>query len=104
MIKHEDDRRVLYDWANGDFKSIKTIVTKKRTEVGGHSHLYKEEIFFLIQGEIIIKTVGPITEYNVKPPAVIEVLRGFYHQFLCEKDTILICASTEMYDSKDDIK
>lgn len=105
MTIHEDDRRILYDWANGDFKSAKAIEIKSDfVIIGGHSHRSKDELFFLMKGSISVLEVGGEASYNVNAPKEIFIPRGIYHRFVCREGTILLCAATEMYDQNDEIK
>lgn len=102
---HDDDRRTLFDYANGDFKSAKAIVVKKDDVViGDHKHVKKDEQFLLLMGTITEMIVGDKISYNVKGPYPVFVKRGIYHKFICEKGVILLCAATELFDEKDDYK
>jgi len=52
-MKHEDNRRIIYDWANGNYKSIKTVYVKEPINIGDHYHNNKEEHFMLVSGEFL---------------------------------------------------
>lgn len=104
MNKHEDDRRVLFDWASGDFKSAKAVIIKKRIAVGDHYHKNKDEEFLLLTGEFIELIVGDLKLFNVKAPYYVSVKRGTYHRFVCEENSILLGTATELFDINDELK
>lgn len=101
-MRHEDERRILYDWASGAFKSAKVVVFKKDTEIGNHLHLKKDEEFFLLSGKFIELEVGLEHLTDVEAPFYIKAPRHIYHRFVCEKGSILLSVATELYDTKDD--
>lgn len=103
-MKHEDDRRILFDWANGDFKSAKAVIVKQQIAIGDHYHRNKEEEFLLLTGEFITLQVGEITTRNVKAPYKINIPRGVYHKFICSEGSILLGVATELFDEKDEIR
>jgi mannose-6-phosphate isomerase-like protein (cupin superfamily) len=103
MIQHIDDRRILIEWASGEFKTVKTLYIKQEMYIGDHYHLKKDEVFFLALGEFLELTLGDSTAYNVKAPYTFTVPRGMYHKFKCSIDSILLCACTEQFDSTDEI-
>lgn len=104
MQKHEDDRRIIYDYASGNFKSAKAVIVKKRIPIGDHYHLNKDEEFFLLHGEFIKIQVGEDIRYNVKAPHYVFVKRNTYHKFICEEGSILLGTATEPFDINDEIK
>lgn len=103
-MQHEDDRRIIYDWCQGDFKSAKALITKKICTVGDHHHLNKDEYFFLLQGKIFEMKLGEEIKKDIEAPFYIEVKRGTYHRFLLEEGSILLGTATELFDEKDEIK
>lgn len=100
MEKHEDDRRVLFDWAEGDFKSAKALIIKSEEPVGNHSHDNCNEEFLLLQGEFKEMIVGETNWTDVKAPIKITVKRGVYHKFVCSVGSILLCVASEKFNSK----
>lgn len=101
---HEDTRRTLYDWAQGNFKSAKAVVVKEQLYVGDHYHNNKDEEFFLLQGEFITLQVGDIILTGIKAPYHINIPRKTYHKFLLATGSILLGTSTELFDQTDEIK
>lgn len=102
MTEHIDGRRVLYDWAEGEFKSSKAVLFKTTTEIGNHYHLKKDEEFFLMLGRILEYQVGDVKGGEQVAPFHIVAKRGEYHRFLCEAGTILLSVATELYNTNDD--
>lgn len=103
-IKHEDDRRVLFDWANGDFKSAKAVIVKQAIAIGDHYHKEKDEHFLLLQGSFIEIIVGDFKAENIAAPYAVRVPRGTYHKFICSAGSILLGVATELFDENDEIK
>lgn len=104
MQIHEDNRRIIYDWASGDFKSAKAVIVKDRIAIGDHHHLKKDEEFFLLQGTFIELQIGSETQFFVKAPHKVFIPRGTYHRFICEEGSILLGTATEYFDESDEIK
>lgn len=103
-MKHEDDRRVIYDWATGDFKSAKAVIVKKEIPIGDHFHLHKEEQFFLLQGVFKELQLGDTIGYNIEAPHKVVVPKGMYHRFICSEGSILLGTATESFDPNDELK
>lgn len=103
-MKHEDSRRIIYDWAQGDFKSLKAVYIKEPVAVGDHYHNNKDEVFFLAVGHIKELVLGGTTQYNIDAPYTIFVPKGTYHKFVCTPDTIIFGGATELFDPNDEIK
>ena len=104
MTKHEDDRRIIFDWAQGNFKSCKAVVIKEEIAVGDHYHRYKDEEFFLLQGRFKHLEVGNLLLFNVDAPYKVVVPRLTYHKFICEAGSILLGTATELFNPDDEIK
>lgn len=104
LITHNDNRRTIYDFAQGNFKSLKAVVIKERVAVGDHYHNNKDEVFFLAVGCIEELTIGEKVVKDIFPPYLIEVTRGLYHKFICTPGTIIFGAATEEFDKNDEIK
>ena len=103
-LVNEDRRRILYEWVENDnIRSCKAVIVKESIVVGKHYHKKKDEIFFLLKGKIIEGKVGDMLISNVSAPYKLIVKRGTYHEFLFEKDSILLGAATEMFDINDEI-
>lgn len=103
-IKHEDDRRIIFDWAQGDFKSAKVVLIKEEIAVGDHHHNKKDEHFFLIKGSFKEIVLGDTIINNINAPHIINVPRGTYHKFICTAGSILLGVATEVYNQEDEIK
>lgn len=103
-MRHEDERRIIYDWAFGDFKSIKTVFVKNPINIGDHYHKNKDEHFMLVHGKFLEMQVGDGTLYDLEAPYVVVVKRNTYHRFVCEPGSILVCGATELFDENDEIK
>lgn len=102
MFKHEDNRRVLLDWANGKFETCKALIAKDGCVVGDHHHLHKDESFLLIHGKASLVQIGATLEFDVLPPAVWHVPRGTYHKFTLRPGSILIGTATAPFDPTDE--
>ena len=103
FYKNEDERRILYDWADGDFKASKALIIKSEEAVGDHYHLKKDEVFFLLKGKAKRVIIGTQESFDIEAPAKWECKRGTYHLFLLEKDSMLLCSATELFDPYDEI-
>jgi len=103
-IINEDNRRILYDWVQGEFKSAKVVIAKQAIPVGDHYHKNKDEIFFLLSGKFIEMINGDETMENVEAPFKVFVPRGTYHKFTLEPDSVLLGVATELFDPNDEIK
>ena len=104
MQIHEDDRRIIYDWALGNFKSAKAVIVKKEIPIGDHYHKNKEEEFLLLTGMFLELQVGEEITYNVKAPYKVFIPKNTYHKFICEKNSILLGTATQLFDINDEIK
>jgi len=102
--KHEDNRRVLYDWASGAFKSAKAVIVKEEIAIGDHYHLKKTEEFFLLEGSFKEIVVGDVRAFDVPAPYHVSVPPGVYHKFVCTAGSILLGVATELFDPGDEIK
>lgn len=103
-MKHEDDRRILFDWAQGDFKSAKAVIVKKAIAIGDHYHNKKDEYFLLLQGSFIELIVGKDRWDNIEAPYAVTIPRGTYHKFTCSEGSILLGVATELFDPEDELK
>lgn len=101
---HKDERRTIYDWANGVFKSIKTVYVHDTIPIGDHYHNNKDEHFMLVQGKFLELQIGDGTLVDIKAPYIVLIKRGTYHRFVCEPGSILVCGATERFDPNDEIK
>lgn len=104
-MKHEDNRRIIYDWTpSGVYKSNKVVYVKEPVAIGDHYHKEKDEHFFLAHGKFLEMQLGDGVLYNLEAPYVVNVPRGTYHRFVCEPGSILIGVATELFDPNDEIK
>lgn len=104
MNTHEDERRIIYDWAQGRFKSCKAVIVKQPIPIGDHYHNKKTEEFLLLQGEFIELNVGGEVSYNVQAPVKVVIPPGVYHKFICTPGSILLGTATELFDPNDEIR
>lgn len=102
METHRDERRILYDWAAGNFKSAKAIEILQTISIGGHFHKNKDEEFLLLKGKFLKVQIGENVNENISAPYYINVPRGVYHEFLCEAGSILLGTATEHFDKNDE--
>lgn len=101
---HEDSRRQIFDWANGEFKSAKALIAKTDCAVGDHFHREKEEQFFLLKGKMKEMQVGTTLLLNVEAPHYVFVPRNTYHRFVLEEGSILLGTASELFNPEDEIK
>lgn len=102
-MKHEDSRRIIYDFAQGNFKSLKAVYVKEEIGVGHHWHNNKDEVFFLAVGKFKELHLGDTTQYNIEAPYLVSVPRKTYHKFVCEPGSIIFGGATELFDPQDEI-
>lgn len=104
-MKHTDERRTIYDFAEGVFKSLKVVyIHSDNMPVGDHLHHEKDECFFLAVGKFLELQLGEEISYNVEAPFYFNVSRGTYHRFVCEAGSVIFGGATEKFDPKDEIK
>lgn len=103
-VKHEDERRVLFDWAQGEFKSAKAVIVKNGIAIGDHYHKNKDEAFLLLTGSFIELIIGESKQFNIAAPYSVRIPRGVYHKFVCAEGSILLGVATELFDENDEIK
>lgn len=104
MFKHEDERRTIIEWANGNFKVCKALIAKAGCSVGDHHHLRKDEEFLLLTGFASHVIIGEAQWRNVAAPITWRVPRGSYHRFDLAEGSILVGVATEEYDPADETK
>lgn len=104
MTIHEDERRIIYDWSEGSFKSAKAVIIKESINIGDHYHNNKTEEFLLLQGEFLELQLGKSTVFNITAPFKVVVPPGIYHRFVCTPGSILLGTATELFDPLDEIK
>lgn len=104
IISHTDERRKIYDFAQGEFKSAKAVIVIDEIPIGDHHHNNKTEEFLLLLGSFIECTVGEQTERNVPAPVKLIIPPGTYHKFICKRGSILLGVATELFDPTDEIK
>lgn len=104
MTTHTDNRRTIYDWASGNFKSCKAVIVHEPIPIGDHYHNNKTEEFLLLQGEFLELHVATAIMTNVKAPWYVLVPPGVYHKFICTPGSILLGTATELFDPNDEIR
>ena len=103
-MKHEDNRRTLYDWCNIGEISNKVVFVKEPINIGDHYHNNKDEHFFLVHGKFLEMQLGAVTFYDLDAPYIVNVPKGTYHRFICEPGSILVGVATKLFDQNDEIK
>lgn len=103
MLVHEDHRRLLLDWAQGDFKAAKAVVAKEPCVLGRHYHRNKDESFLLVSGCCEASIVGNQCFSAVMAPHFWHVPRGTYHEFHLQAGSVLMGVATEAFDPEDEI-
>ncbi len=103
MFKHEDNRRILIEWATGSFKECKVAIMKQDGVLGDHWHANKDEQFLLLQGRASKIVIGNRT-WTAEPACseVFFVPRNTYHAFHLDRGSVLLGAATELYDKDDE--
>ena len=104
MHVHEDDRRLLIEWANGEFKCAKVVTAKVDCVVGDHHHRHKDERFLLLSGRASVVKIGGEVYTDVKAPQVFDVPRGRYHSFALDAGSVLLGVATAEFDPADEVK
>ena len=97
-------RQIIYDWAEGSFKSCKAVIIKNEIAIGNHYHNNKVEEFFLLIGEFLEIQIGEDVYYNIKAPKKVVIDKGVYHKFICSRGSILLGTATELFNPNDEIK
>lgn len=104
-MKHEDSRRILYEWiSNEQFVSAKAVIVKEQIAIGDHYHKNKDEIFFLLTGRFLELHLGEGIAFDIPAPYRVEVRKGVYHKFICEEGSILLGVASAPFDIEDEIK
>jgi len=104
LEKHQDERRIIYDFNEAVFKSLKIVYVLDRIPIGDHYHSKKDEYFFLASGKFEEIVVNETILFNIDAPHFISIERETYHRFICSPGSILIGVATELFDSQDEIK
>lgn len=103
LNKHEDDRRIIYDWSQNT--NSKALIIKIDSVLGNHYHKYKDEEFFLLQGKFKeLYVEGEIDTKDQPAPCYVYVPRGKYHRFVLEAGSILLGTATMPFDVNDEHK
>jgi len=105
--KHEDARRILHEWVDGDcVKSVKTIYVKGKVSLGNHYHLNKDEYFYMARGKANYVLTGDKFYKRgwIFEGEGIKVTKGIIHTFIVYPDSILLEAATEVYNPIDEIR
>lgn len=103
MFTHEDERRKLVEWSEGEFKTAKVVIAKENCVVGDHHHNKKDEEFLLLSGKAKKVVIGETVEIEVDQMRKWVVPRGTYHLFDLDKDAILLGTATERFSKEDEI-
>lgn len=104
FFKHSDDRRTIYDWADGDFKAAKALIAGENCIVGDHYHKRKDEQFFLLIGTATKVVIGGEELWDIEAPCKFHVQAGSYHRFELTPGSILLGTASEPFDPSDEMK
>jgi mannose-6-phosphate isomerase-like protein (cupin superfamily) len=96
-MTHEDERRILEDFAEG-----KILTLKKDSSVGRHFHKIKTEIFYLIKGGGFVILDGVKKDIIINDP--ITILPFTKHEFHLRDGSVLLGFCSHEYNSEDDIR
>jgi len=94
---HEDERRILEDFAEG-----KILILKKDAVVGHHYHAIKTEIFYLVKGSGTMILDGIVNNIHLNEPILIKPLTK--HEFNLTAGSVLLGFCSHLYNPEDDIK
>ena len=104
VTKHEDKRRILIEYVkNLPIRTCKVILIKEDTIVGNHYHKLKDEVFYLLKGYGSV-LLDDKAIYQFNEGDIVYAPRGVKHIFNMHKDSIILEAGTEPFDSTDDYK
>lgn len=93
---HEDDRRTLQS-----YPEAKVLRLKKDTQIGGHYHKHKDELFILSKGSGTIWLGDePPVEMEIGP--IYEVKAGTPHWFQLTAGSVLVGLNSRPWDPADD--
>ena len=98
-MKHEDDRRVLFD-LDQESQTTKIVVCKKDCVLGNPYHKKKTETFMLISGFGIVNRDGYIQEMEIGEKYT--VTPNVRHEFKLNEGAVLACLVDRRYDPNDD--
>ncbi len=104
--KHEDERRTLVSFFNGDFAAsqLKIAEMKKDAKLWWHYHLYAE-LFTVLSGEAVFRVLNlddpqkEISEFIVIPWKKLYIPARHPHEASVKAGTILLWATQEPYIS-----
>lgn len=98
---HEDNRRVLVDWACDKAKTIKTVIAKQDCELGKHYHKLKTEKFMLVSGSAVC-IIEKDPPFFMEPFKEVVINPGVTHTFQLFEDSVLLCQVDKKYNPDDD--
>ncbi len=108
VYKHEDERRILIEYISGiAFKRAKILEVKERSILGKHYHRESDDVFYLFKGSgtYYLKPLkGEPIEDIIKAGDCLFVPRNVIHTFDLDAGSIMLEASTEIYNKNDEIQ
>jgi len=101
MFIHKDNRRTIIEWIRDyPIRSCKVIIANEDTEIGGHYHNNKEDIFYLLSGEGFYK----LGNGKFKPMEIATLIpKKKRHTFQLKKGAVVLEASTMPFDINDEL-
>ena len=95
---YEDERGTITDVAEGEFKVIQMIFSRKNSVRSNHYHLKGGHLLYVVSGLMLYRErpveSGYITEKTVHPGESIFTGPMIVHETRFYEDTVLVCAAT----------
>ena len=95
MFIHEDARRRLIEWAEGEFKVCKVVIAESDCVVGDHYHLKKDEVPATFRALHQCNNRGS-RDLRSKAAILFRRSRGIYHRFELERALCFSCGYREV--------
>lgn len=104
----KDDRGILIQVITGKFKQLTMLAVKKGAKLGGHFHLKKKEVFYLLTGDITLSIRDKIKTKQIRlvskkqPPLTCVVVDEHeVHSITANEDSMLVRIATEPFTEED---
>lgn len=103
------DDGILIQISTGLWKQVNLLEIPKGETLGGHYHLGKEELFYIIRGEIAVHIKRNKTDKNednfvIEKGNCVLIETGEEHTIIANKDSTVIELLSEPYDEGDSYK
>ena len=102
-FERKDERGKLTQISTGDWKQLNYLQIKKDCSFGGHYHIHKEELFYLVSGDVEfkIKNDGGVHSIKLEKGDCLLVEPYDHHTIVAFKDSTLIELLSCPFDAKD---